>query len=237
MSLLSILNSQVFGSFTSSSDSSKMLYAATFRMHFDWLIDCQGCGEWADLLRHHQPGPLWRLPGVQLHRVGAHVCSALHGGHGVLRPHGPEASGARMGRTRGRERRSDGPAFQAEVGEDDHHCAGDVHALLPALPPHQESLLLLQIPAAGRSSPGGDTCALLNSQRDDFKRSLYVFILIRSAVVYWSPPASPTRSPDRWPAPTAVWTPSCTSWQGGKPAATSPRRTRHLRWKQVWTSP
>ena len=35
---------------------------------------------------------------------------------------------------------------KSEVGEDDHHRAGDVHVLLPALPPHQEPVLLLQIP-------------------------------------------------------------------------------------------
>ncbi|XP_017286482.1 uncharacterized protein LOC108244630 isoform X1 [Kryptolebias marmoratus] len=118
------------------------------------LRENQGRGHRADLLRHHQPGAFRRLPGVQLRRVGAHVRLALHGGDGVLRPHGAEAPGARVGLrqgSRGRKGRPDSPAVQAEVGEDDHRCAGSVHAVLPPFPPHQEPLLLLQVPEAGRS--------------------------------------------------------------------------------------
>lgn len=120
---------------------------------------CQGCGQRADLLRHHQPRALWRLPGVQLGRVSAHVCPSLHGGDGVLRPDGAEASGAKLrvwggsGRWEGRPGRA---TIQAEVSEDDHHSAGNVHALLPAFPPHSEPVLLLQIPKAGQPSTGED---------------------------------------------------------------------------------
>lgn len=57
----------------------------------------QGCKDRANLLWHHQSRAFWWLPGVQLSRVSDHVCLALHGGDGLLRPHGSEASGARLG--------------------------------------------------------------------------------------------------------------------------------------------
>lgn len=45
-------------------------------------------------------------------------------------------------------------AIQAEISQDDHHCAGHIHALLPTFPLDPEPLLLLQISQAGRSSTG-----------------------------------------------------------------------------------
>lgn len=103
------------------------------------------------LLWHHQPRALWWLPPVQLCGVCAHVRAALHGVDGVLRPHGAEAPGAWLGAWRGG---TDSPTDKAEISEDDHHRAGSVHALLPPIPPHTQSVLLSEIPEKGGSNTG-----------------------------------------------------------------------------------
>lgn len=74
------------------------------------------------------------------------------------------------------------------------------------------------------------------------KLSLYLWnlgvrhsnVLLRSAAVYWSPPAWPTRWPGLWPASTAAWTPSFISWQVKEPAAVSSGRTDRLHPNQLW---
>lgn len=76
---------------------------------------------------------------------------------------------------------------------------------------------------------------------DYFKSSAYLisYAFNRSAVVCWRPPVWPTRWHDLWQAPTAVWTPSFTSWLGRTPAAISPKRVnwahrnQHV-WRKAW---
>lgn len=72
----------------------------------------------------------------------------------------------------------------------------------------------------------------------DFKSSVYhIYMVIRSVAICWRPPMWPTRWPELLPAPTAVWTPSSTSWLGRTSAVTSPRRASCLNWKkQMWAT-
>ena len=64
----------------------------------------------------------------------------------MLWPDGAQVAGAQLGIGGAPARAPGGPPHQAEIGEDDHHRADDVHVLLPALPPNQEPVLLLPIP-------------------------------------------------------------------------------------------